>query len=138
MIGPGRVLYHLTHVEDVARGFMRAAETPEAVGEAFILAGETYTTVKELVDLIAREAGVGPPWIRVPATPVLAASFVCEKMLRPLGIEPPLYPRRLDFFLKDRAFRIDKAKRVLGWQPQVDLEAGIRQTLAWYRQQGWL
>ncbi len=98
MIGPGRVLYHLTHVEDVARGFMRAAETAEARGEAFILAGETYTTVKELVDLIAREAGVGPPWIRVPATPVLAASVVCEKLLRPLGIEPPLYPRRTRLF----------------------------------------
>ena len=61
-----------------------------------------------------------------------------ECACRALGIEPPLYPRRLDFFLKDRAFRIDKAKRVLGWQPQVNLDDGIRQTLDWYRREGWL
>jgi nucleoside-diphosphate-sugar epimerase len=138
MIGSGKVYYHLTHVEDVARGFILAAETVEASGEAFILAGETYTTVKELLALIAREAGTHPPRIRVPAAPVYAAAVLCEKLCRPLGIEPPLYPRRLDFFLKDRAFRIDKAKRVLSWEPQVNLDQGIRQTLAWYRTQGWL
>jgi nucleoside-diphosphate-sugar epimerase len=138
MIGSGKVYYHLTHVEDVARGFIAAAERPEARGGAFILAGKTYTTVKELVDLIAQEAGVPPPRIRVPAAPVYGAAVLCEKLCRPLGIEPPLYPRRLDFFLKDRAFRIDKARRVLGWEPQMKLEVGIRQTLAWYRSHGWL
>jgi nucleoside-diphosphate-sugar epimerase len=138
MIGSGNVFYHLTHVEDVCRGFMAAAEKADAYGEAFIIAGERYTTVKELVELVAREADTKPPWIRVPAAPVYAAAVVCEKLCRPLGIEPPLYPRRLDFFLKDRAFRIDKAKRVLGWQPKVGLEEGIRQTLSWYRSQNWL
>jgi nucleoside-diphosphate-sugar epimerase len=138
MIGSGMVFYHLTHVEDVARGFMLAAEKLEAQGEAFILAGEKYTTVKELVEVIAREAGTHPPRIRVPAAPVYAAAVLCEKLCRPLGIEPPLYPRRLDFFLKDRAFRIDKARRVLSWEPQMELEEGIRQTLSWYRSRGWL
>jgi nucleoside-diphosphate-sugar epimerase len=138
MIGSGRVYYHLTHVEDVARGFIRAAETPEAVGQAFILAGKDYTTVKELVDLIARKAGARPPWLRVPAGPVYLAAVVCEAVCRRLGIEPPLHRRRLDFFLKDRAFRIDKAGKILGWEPQVDLERGIGQTLDWYRSRGWL
>jgi nucleoside-diphosphate-sugar epimerase len=54
MIGSGEVLYHLTHVEDVARGFLRAAECSQAVGEAFILAGPRFTTVRELLELIAR------------------------------------------------------------------------------------
>ena len=138
MIGSGRVYYHLTHVEDVARGFIRAAETPAAVGQAFILAGKNYTTVKELVDLIARKAGVRPPWFRVPSGPVYLAAVVCETVCRRLGIEPPLHRRRLDFFLKDRAFRIDKAGKTLGWEPQVDLEAGVDQTLDWYRSRGWL
>ena len=34
MIGNGDVFYHLTHVDDVARGFVRAAEVPEARGDA--------------------------------------------------------------------------------------------------------
>jgi nucleoside-diphosphate-sugar epimerase len=66
------------------------------------------------------------------------ASALCEDLLRPLGIEPPLHRRRLDFFLKNRAFKIDKARRVLGWTPSVSLEEGIARTLAWYRSAGWI
>jgi nucleoside-diphosphate-sugar epimerase len=138
MIGKGKVLYHLTHVDDVVRGFARAADVPSADGDAFILAGSEFTTVNDLVGRIARQAGVDPPGLRLPAGPMVAAAVACETICRPLGIEPPLYRRRLDFFLKDRAFKIDKARRVLGWEPQVSLEAGIRGTLDWYRAQGWL
>ena len=138
MIGSGRVLYHLTHVEDVARGFMKAAETPAALGEAFILAGARYTTVEELVGLIAEKAGVSPPRLHWPARPVYAAAALCEDLCRPFGVEPPLHRRRLDFYLKDRAFRIDKARQMLGWEPEVGLEEGIRRTLDWYREAGWI
>jgi dihydroflavonol-4-reductase len=138
MIGSGRVSYHLTHVDDVARGFLKAGETPEAVGEAFILAGARHTSVEELVGLIAEKAGVPPPGFHWPAGPLYAAAALCEDLCRPLGIEPPLHRRRLDFYLKNRAFRIDKARRVLGWEPQVDLASGITRTLEWYRKAGWL
>ena len=139
MIGKGEVLYHLTHVEDVVRGLVRGYESiHEVEGEAFILAGSRYTTIRELVGIIAHQAGVAPPRLRLPAGPMLAAAALCEAVCRPLGIEPPLYPRRLDFFLKDRAFDITKAREKLGWEPQVSLEQGIQRTLEWYRQRGWL
>jgi len=138
MIGDGRVFYHLTHVEDVARGFMRAAETPSAVGEAFILAGAEYTTIRELVSIIAGKAGVAPPRLRLPVAPLYVAAAACEGVCRPLGIEPPLYRRRLDFFLKHRAFKIDKARERLGWEPRVDLPEGIGRTLEWYEKAGWV
>lgn len=139
MIGNGDVLYHLTHVEDVARGFMRAADIGAAVnGQAFILAGARYTSINELVRIIADKAGVAPPWLRLPVGPMVAAAAICETLCRPLGIEPPLHRRRLDFFLKDRAFKIDKAREVLGWEPTVELDAGIAQTLEWYRKAGWI
>ena len=50
----------------------------------------------------------------------------------PLGIEPPLYRRRVDFFTKSRAFDITRARRELGFAPGVGLREGIRRTLAWY------
>ena len=139
MIGKGEVMYHLTHVDDIARGFIEAARLGAAVnGEAFILAGARYTTINELVAIIAAKAGVAPPWLRLPAAPMVAAAVICEGLCRPLGIEPPLHRRRLDFFLKDRAFEIDKAREILGWRPTVELEAGVGQTLEWYREAGWI
>jgi nucleoside-diphosphate-sugar epimerase len=83
MIGSGRVSYHLTHVEDVARGFLKAAETPTALGEAFILAGARHTTVEELVGLIAEKAGVPAPRFHWPARPLYAAAALCEGLCRP-------------------------------------------------------
>ena len=138
MIGNGNVFYHLTHVEDVARGFIKASETPGAYGEAFILAGAKYTTVRELVSIIAECAGVASPRLRLPSRPIYWAAALCEDLCRPLGIEPPLHRRRLDFFLKHRAFKIDKARQELGWAPQVELASGICETLEWYRSVGWI
>ena len=54
----------------------------------------------------------------------------------PLGIEPPIYRRRVDFFVKDRCFDCSKAERELGYAPQMDMEEGIRETLRWYKENG--
>jgi nucleoside-diphosphate-sugar epimerase len=56
----------------------------------------------------------------------------------PLGIEPPIYRRRVDFFTKSRAFDIARARSEIGFAPEVGVREGIRRTLEWYRAHGWL
>ena len=56
----------------------------------------------------------------------------------PLRIEPPIYRRRVDFYTKSRAFDTTRARTELGFAPKVDLREGIRRTIAWYRDEGWL
>lgn len=135
MIGSGQTLYHLTYIDDLVQGFLLAATHPAAVGEVFTIGGPRYTTLNELVAAIARAVG-GPPvrW-RVPYAPVHAAAVVCAWVCGRLGIEPPLYPRRVEFFGKSRAFSIEKARRLLGYEPRVDLEEGLARTAQWYREQ---
>lgn len=136
MIGSGEVLYHLTFIDDLVDGIVRAGHRPEAIGEVFTLAGPRITTLRELVDAIAAAVGAGRPRWRLPYAPVHWASVVCEGVCKLIGVSPPLYPRRVEFFEKDRAFDISKARRLLGYDPRVDLEEGLRRTAAWYRQQG--
>lgn len=138
MIGSGDTLYHLTYVEDLVRGFRLAARRPEAVGEIFTIGGPRYTTLRELVDTVADVLGRPRPRLRVPYRPVYWASVVCERLCRFLGVEPPLFPRRVEFFALDRAFDIGKARELLGYEPRVDLETGLRRTAEWYREQGLL
>ncbi len=133
MIGNGRTLYHLTYIDDLVEGIVLAARRPEGRGEVFTIAGERYTTIGELVGMIADAVGRRRPWLRIPFYPVYAASVVCDRVCRPLGLEPPIYPRRVEFFYKDRAFSIDKARRLLGYRPRVDLPEGLRATAEWYR-----
>ena len=136
MIGSGKVLYHMTYIDDLIQGFVLAGQSPKALGEVFTIAGEKYTTLRELVNMIADVLGKHHPKWRVPFYPVYGASIICDKICRPLGVIPPLYPRRVEFFYKDRAFSIEKAKRLIGYKPRVGLKEGLARTASWYREQG--
>lgn len=138
VLGSGRIFYHLTFVDDLNEGFRLCGTVPEAAGCTYILAGGEVLSLNDLVALIAEEAHVAPPRLRLPAWPFWVAGAACEAVCVPLGIEPPLYRRRVDFFTKSRAFDIARARRELGFAPQVALREGIRRTLAWYREHGWL
>jgi nucleoside-diphosphate-sugar epimerase len=137
-LGRGEIFYHLTHVDDLVEGFRLCGAHPAAAGRTYILAGPEVTTLNELVRLIAEEAGVRPPGLHLPVWPFWMAGAACEALCVPLGIEPPIYRRRVDFFTKSRAFDITRARTEIGYAPQVGLREGIRRTLAWYREQGWL
>lgn len=136
MIGSGNSLYHMTFIDDLVQGFILAATRDEAVGEVFTIAGEKYTTLNELVGLVADAVGVRRREIHIPLRPVMWAAVVCDRVFRSIGIRPPLYPRRVEFFVLDRAFSIDKARRMLGYEPKVSLEEGLRRTAEWYRSEG--
>jgi nucleoside-diphosphate-sugar epimerase len=138
VLGSGNIYYHLTYIDDLVEGFRLCGEVPGVGGRTYILAGGEVTTLNDLIELIAQEAGVEPPKLRLPVWPFWIAGAACEAICAPLGIEPPIYRRRVDFFTKSRAFDIARARQELGYNPQVSLRDGIRRTLAWYREQGWI
>lgn len=135
MIGDGEVLYHLTYVTDLAEGIILCGEKSEAVGEIFTLGGNEYVTLNEYVKLLAEVLGVPAPRSRIPVWPVWFAGLLCEMVCYPFRIQPPIFRRRVDFFIKDRAFDISKAKKLLGYNPKVDLKTGLKRTADWYREQ---
>lgn len=138
VLGDGEIFYHLTYIDDLVEGFRLCGEVPDAAGRTYILAGGEVPTLNHLVAIIAEQAGVAPPRLHLPVWPVWLAGAACEALCRPFGIEPPLYRRRVDFFTKSRAFDISRARRELGFEPTVGLREGVRQTLAWYREHGWI
>jgi dihydroflavonol-4-reductase len=138
ILGHGEIYYHLTHIDDLVEGFRLCGEHPAAAGRTYILAGGEYTTLNQLVALIAEVAGVRPPRLHLPVWPFWIAGALCEALLVPIGIEPPIYRRRVDFYTKSRAFDISRARRELGYEPRVGLWQGIERTLNWYRESGWI
>lgn len=138
MVGDGEALFQPAYIDDVVDGFQLALRNERALGEAFIVGGDEYVPLRDLVALIASELGVRPPRWRLPLRPVLAAADLGERFCVPLGLEPPLHRRRVSFFQNDRAFTIDKARRLLGFQPRMGLREAVRSTISWYRESGWL
>lgn len=138
MLGEGSANFQPAYVDDVVQGFLLCMERDEAVGEAFIVGGEEYLPLRDLVVEIAGLLGVPPPRLRLPMAPVSWAATLCEAIFPPLGVEPPLHHRRLSFYRNQRAFSIAKAQRLLGFEPRVGLRDGLTRTIRWYDEQGWL
>lgn len=138
IVGSGEAFYHPVYVDDLVDGFLLALRRPEAVGETFILAGPRYVSQNDLAALIAAKTGGRVLPFHVPAWPLQAAGAVVEAICVPLGLEPPLHRRRVEFWTNSRAFSIEKARRLLGYEPRVDLDEGIARTAQSYGEAGWL
>ena len=92
----------------------------------------------EVYERIAQELGVSLLPFRMPAWPLEWAGALCEAVCTPLGLEPPLYRRRVYFFTKNRAFSTEKAKRLLGFRPAGTFEGEVAELARWYREHRWL
>jgi len=138
MLGSGSVQYQLVYIDDLVDGILLCGQHAAAPGNVYILTGEAPVTLRHLVGVIAKVLGVEPPRLRFPVGPVYVAAFCCELVFKPLGLNPPLYRRRVDFFRKTRAFDISRAKRSLGFNPSTALERGVASTAEWYRASGHL
>jgi nucleoside-diphosphate-sugar epimerase len=138
IVGSGRTFYHPVYIDDLVQGFLLALEREEAVGESFLICGPEYVSQIDLAAVVARHTGGRVLPFRIPAAPIQLAGDLVEGLCVPLGIEPPLHRRRVDFWTKSRAFTIDKARRLLGYDPQVHLDEGVARTAASYREAGWI
>ena len=138
MFGSGETLWHPVYIDDLVDGILLCGEAEAALGRTYILAGDHYVTLNELVAEIAAAVGVPPPRRRLPFWPLAAGAVVCETLCRPFGIDPPLHRRRVAFFVKHRAFSIERARSELGYAPKVPLDEALRRTAAWYFANGHL
>jgi nucleoside-diphosphate-sugar epimerase len=138
VVGTGKPHYHMVYIDDLVDGYLLALDRPEAAGETFIIAGGRALSQNFLAREIAQATG-GSVWpFHVPAWPLQRLGDLVELICVPLGIEPPIHRRRVDFWVKNRSFSIEKARRRLGYDPKVDVSEGIKRTARWYRENGWI
>lgn len=138
ILGSGKIKYHMVYVEDLVQGFILASEKKEAIGEAFIIGGNENLGLIDLLKLIGEILKKKIRIIKLPVKPFQLLGSLSEKIFTPLGISPPIYRRRVDFFTKSRIFNIDKAKNILGYSPRISLLDGLTKTAEWYKKNGHL
>lgn len=136
LFGAGRGRRHMVYVDDVVSAFFKACGRAEARGEGLIIAGPSACTLRELLDEITGATGSKRYGFRLPLSPMLSLAAAVEDVSAALGIDPPIYRRRMDFFHSDSEFDTSRARRVLDWEPRVDLPEGIRRTWEAYRRSG--
>lgn len=138
LLGHGKCLYHLIHVDDLVDLILRAAVYPQAQGQVYICGNPEAISLEHLGRTIAGALGHELRFIRLPAWPIFILADLCEKGCRPFGLNPPLYRRRVAFFTKDRCFDTRKVCKHLEWTPKFSNEEGLRLTATAYRAAGLL
>ncbi len=138
MIGNGKSRYHLTYIDDLVEGMILCGSDDAAVGRTYILPGPEHVSVHEFVSIVAETLGVRPPSLFLPVLPMKIVAGIVEHSCRILRIEPPIYRRRLDFFLKDRAFDGSRARKEVGFAPKITVREGVARTALHYIEAGLL
>lgn len=135
--GDGSGLRHCVYIDDMVAAFRSAAVTERGLGQVMVVGDAAPVTVRRLVDVIAELTGARrPPSVPLPA--LWLAGVALEMLFAPFGKEPPLSRRTLKFFTGNTAFRIDRARDLLGWEPEHDLKSGLTAThRAWSGDRPW-
>ena len=138
MFGNGRTLYHPLYIDNLVDAFLLCMPPGAGQGREYLIADEKYYPIEEIVKAVGRALDVPVRIPHYPVLPVVAVGHVVEKICKPLGITPPIFPRRVDWYRQNRAFDISRARRELGYDPKIELDEGLRRTGRWYREMGYL
>lgn len=136
MLGKGKGMYHLVHVDDLTNIFLLAATKKEALGEVFIGAADEPISIIDMGKAIGKHIGTKPKTIRLPIWPFFLAADISKAIFPRLGMQPPIYRRRVGFYTKDRQFDNSKVRKVLGYELKWDNDTGLKETARWYQEQG--
>ena len=127
------------YVTDVVQAVFLALEKGQTGRKYFLSDGQVYQSTT-FSDLIHEELG-RPWWIRItaPVWVLRIVTFFGEYIGRMTGKVTALNNDKYNI-LKQRNWRcdIDPARRELGYEPQVDLKEGVRRSIKWYKENGWL
>jgi nucleoside-diphosphate-sugar epimerase len=136
-IGKKPKLTPLIHVDDAINGLLLAAEKGR-IGEIYLLTNSKSEPFDHIHQIIQATLGAKNVLPRVPEWATLAAASGIEAMYRMMGKAPPVTRKNIESTIADRVFSIEKARRELGFSPDIDTDAGLRQAVEWYRRQGWV
>lgn len=128
------------YVDDVVQAVYKAFDAPDAVGKGYFLSDGRVYNSRAFSDLLQKE--LGNPWVLHIKAPLWFLWLVCAvsgTVCRWMG---KLTTLNLDKYhiLAQRNWQcdIEPARRDLGYAPEVELEEGVRRSVSWYKQAGWL
>ena len=122
------------YIENLTDGILLACFKPEAAGEPFIITDGLDITWKEFTNALADAMGLKHPRLSVPYGLVYGIAWLMETAYKTFRIKtPPLLTRyRVMNGGRDYYFSIEKARKMLGYNPHVSFDEAVKRTVAWY------
>jgi nucleoside-diphosphate-sugar epimerase len=131
----GQGLFSPVYIDDLVEGVVLAAGKAAGAGDIFIIGGGIELTCEEFFSYHAKMAGCKPP--RAIGTPAAILLAECARvMVQFFGGSTELGKGTINMLSRKSGYSIEKAGRLLGYRPQVELEEGMKRTGEWVSEQG--
>ena len=133
----GNGVFSPVYVDDLVAGILLAATRPEGAGETFTLTGGIGVTCREFFGHYYRMLGRRGPVVLPTAVAVSIAASI-DRATRIARVRTEINAESMRYFTRSGTYSIEKARGVLGYDPQVDLAEGMRRTEEWLAAEGLL
>jgi dihydroflavonol-4-reductase len=139
MIGRRDKRVSLVHVRDLVEGIILAGESEASIGRTYFISSEDDYSMRAVADLMAALMHKRAREIAIPKSVAYVVAIAAEGVAAVLR-KPPVINRDkvTDLSQISWSCSIERAKSELGYEPRVQLEDGLRETLSWYKREGWL
>ncbi len=137
IIGRGDNALPFCYVTDIVQGFMLAAYHENAPGNVYNITNDRPLTQQEIFYAIADAVGGVRPTRHLPYLPIYYGSIVAEKVVARITRTKPIVTQLgAMMFGSDNRHSVEKARRELGYEPEVDLREGIQLAAEWFNADG--
>lgn len=135
-LGSGDKAMNCIYVGNLVDATFLVVDKPNAVGQIYNLTDGEMVSKRRFMEAVADGAGTPRPTRKVPLWLAKLAAWIMERRARRKGAReaPRLTQARIKFLGLNLDFSIEKAKRELGYQPRVNFDQAMKETMAWYRE----
>ncbi len=133
----GRGVFSPVYVDNLIDGLMLAIGSDAAAGQVFTLSDGIGVSSREFFGHYYRMLGKRGP-ICLPTGPAVALAASAGLLERSRGHATEMNATSMRYFARSGTYSIAKARTLLGFEPAVELEEGMRRTEAWLREQALL
>jgi dihydroflavonol-4-reductase len=139
MVGFWEKYVSLIHITDLVRGIIMAGESANSKGQTYFITSKEVYGWKEIGEVTRRVLGKSALRLRLPEFGIYVIAAFAE-LFSKFSPKPALinFEKARDMVQDYWIFDHQKAERDFGFVQRISLEDGIRQTIAWYKDLGWL
>lgn len=134
----GRGVFSPVYVDDLVDGILKAASHPDAAGQILTLTGPSTATTAEYFGYLHRMLGRDGNPRTVPTPVAVSFAAVVSTATRLRGKSTEVNPATVRYLARTGGYSSAKARALIGYEPKVDLDEGMRRTEAWLRDEGLL
>jgi dihydroflavonol-4-reductase len=139
LIGMRDKWVNLAHVSDIADAVLLALEQDAAKNETYFIGAEQHYTWREVNDITSEIMNRRGLTLKLPHALVYSVAGLSE-FLSIFRSKPSVlnWEKGRDMVQSHWTASVEKAKSQLGYRQKLLLEDGVKDTIEWYRKQGWL